>query len=1172
MKITVVAVSAPALYQLNRYRQEFQQRYGENRMELSMFYVAGANPGVLGLQDKIKEAVKTADAVVIDIMGASEALQDVVREGLAACRGQRIVIGNGCREYIRLGAFSMEGMKKQSSAPAEAERPGPQEKKTKKNAAALMHTMRRMALMMGSVAPFGMMKDMKNVFLLIDYWQQAQEEDMDSFMHLLLRTYFGMKELPKEKPCSMRYGIYLKNPETGDCQDSLKSYWKANTYQKDKRTVALLFYGHSYPNDFQPVVQAMYHSLGRNYNVLPIAFSQNEDRDLKKLEAFLCSPVCPISAAVNLMPFRLGAGPMGGNARGAVQILERLNVPYFKPLCITKAEKSQWEHESAVNPGEFLISILLPELDGGIHTYPVGVMEKLEEKTEAFAITRIAPIEERIESLCGRIGRFIRLKEKENGEKKLALICYNYPPGEDNLFGGAFLDTFASVSAILRGLKADGYQTENMSPEKLREIFCGDGRCNAPQWAEPAQWDFSCSIDGKQYPVKGIQNVNVFIGLQPSRVPEGAEDKASYHDRNAAPTGEYQAFYRWVCREYQADAMIHVGTHGTLEFLPGRESGMMQDCWPDRLAGDVPHFYFYYIGNPSEAMTAKRRSHAVLLGYQPPAFERGGLYGVYEEIKEMIAEYRESAQNAPERCQDLLYHIGVQAHASGLMEEGAEVTEKILDVIEEQLYDYEITLIPGGLHTIGQGYSREEAEAYAGQVMEHLPQEKTEEEKHALEEQIIKNAMENREIEGMLRALRGEYLPVGTGGDILKSPDLLPTGRNLVQFDPRLVPTRTAFERGKKIAAQTLERYRKCRGCWPDSTAVILWGLETSKSQGETMGQILYYLGVRMKQFEGSFDSRFEIIPTEEMDRPRVDVVIHICGFFRDMFPNLVENLNEIFRKLDMLDETDAQSGFAKNTRKNRERLLAQGYSPEEAAELSRSRIFGPKEGEYGTRLTEKVRKGTWKEAAELGQAFTEDLSYVYSSTKKGVCTKGLLNMNYKTVQMISQVRNNVEYELADLDHYYEFYGGLSKAVEIAGGEKAELYVADTTGKEVRTEDFSISFEKGIRTRLLNPKWIEGMMKHDYHGVQQISRRFENVMGFASTTDRVGSRIFSDMEKCYVEDANLRRRMQASNRWAYLSMLGRLMEARNRGYWDASEEELMQVRSAYLETEGDMER
>ncbi|WP_104805037.1 hypothetical protein [Blautia marasmi] len=170
MKITVVAVSAPALYQLNRYRQEFQQRYGENRMELSMFYVAGANPGVLGLQDKIKEAVKTADAVVIDIMGASEALQDVVREGLAACRGQRIVIGNGCREYIRLGAFSMEGMKKQSSAPAEAERPGPQEKKTKKNAAALMHTMRRMALMMGSVAPFGMMKDMKNVFLLIDYW------------------------------------------------------------------------------------------------------------------------------------------------------------------------------------------------------------------------------------------------------------------------------------------------------------------------------------------------------------------------------------------------------------------------------------------------------------------------------------------------------------------------------------------------------------------------------------------------------------------------------------------------------------------------------------------------------------------------------------------------------------------------------------------------------------------------------------------------------------------------------------------------------------------------------------------------------------------------------------------------------------------------------------------
>lgn len=1176
MKVTVVAVSAPALGQLAAFRKEFGETCGEEGLDLKLFYVASANPALLLKGEEIGTEIASADIAVIDIMGASEAMQDLVRGSLERCRGQRIVIGNACRDLNRLGDFSMDLMQRMKKGGTAGENRTDKAADAKgapgKSAGKMMHRMRRMALMMGSVAPFGMMKDMKNLFLLIDYWQQAEREDIFSFMYLLLRNYGGMKQLPKEKPCSMKYGIYLKNPETKACTESLRAYWKKTGYEKEKPLAALLFYGHSYPNDFLPVVRAVYRGLSEFANVLPIAFSQNEDKDLEKLEGYLTRNPCRVDAIVNFMPFRLGAGPMGGDANAAVSILKKVNAPYFKPFSLTKVEREEWTHETGVNAGEFLISILLPELDGGIGTFPAGVMAA-DAAFEGSELSRMVPIEERVEMLCRRVQKYIALRKKQNREKRVAVICYNYPPGEDNLFGGAFLDTFASVEKLLAALKAEGYRVETpdgsagVSAEALKAYFA-EGACNGPKWFEEAMPGQSVVLDGKRYPVRGVQCGAVFIGLQPCRVPEETDAEEGYHDRNLEPPGEYQAFYHWIAKEFGADAILHMGTHGTLEFLPGKDSGMMGDCWPDRLVGDIPHFYYYYMGNPSEAMTAKRRSHAALISYQPPAFQESGLYGRYQLLKETIAEYRDSLQAAPERSGDLLQSIEEQAALLfPAAKEGEDLRAGGLDALEAALYEYETSLIPNGLHVLGQGYSREEALRYADQVLAFSEEEAGEERRAAL----AQRAMENRETEGILSALQGAYLPVSPGGDVLKNADCFPAGNNLVQFDPRLVPTKTAFERGARIAQQTMERYKNETGSYPESTAVILWGLETSKTQGETIGQILYYLGIRMRQFEGSFDTRFEIIPTEELTRPRVDVVIHICGFFRDMYPNLVDHFNEIFKKLDALSERDGVSGFAKNTRRLYAGLLQKGYPEKQARELARSRIFGPKAGEYGTSLTERIRKGEWTQEKELAAAFTDSLSYVYSGTKKGVFIEGLLDLHYGQVELISQVRNNVEYELVDLDHYYEFYGGLAKAVEQARGKKAAMYVADTAGAAVRTMDAAASLEKGIRTRLLNPAWIEGMMRHDYHGVQQISRRFENVIGLAATTNGIESRTFSDLEKCYVEDEGLRERMQKSNRFAYLNLLNRLAEANNRGYWKATEQELAALQGAYLETESELE-
>ena len=1126
MKITILSVSVPALQQVLRYKKEYAAGAHKDYPEFEVFYIAGLDRRYLDHPEILIDAIRQADIAVVDTMGAPEAFQEIVRQGLEQCQGQRIVIGNTLREYIRLGSFSMDAMKKMGKSEKKVLRKPEPEKKTK-SVLDRMHRMRRMAFMVGNVLPFGITKDMKNVFLLMDYWQQASPSDIDSFLNLLLRQYGKYKDVPKEKPCTMKYGIYLKDPFTLECFDTLGQYKKTHDFHKGKDILALLFYGHSYPNDFLPVVREVYETLSIKYDLLPVAFSQNEDQDLETLAGFFdgCGP--RLAGIINLMPFRLGAGPMGGNADRAVEILKEKNVPYFKPFCLTKVKEGEWKDAEAVNPGEFLISILLPELDGGILTFPIGILgDSEEEEGRELQLSELHPIEERVQMLCRRIDRMLALRRKKNKEKRAAFLFYNYPPGENNLFGGAFLDTFASAAYLLKVLKEAGYDTEETDADKLRQIFTEEGRCNAPQWGEESESLYTYTMEGKEYPVRGICIGNIFLGLQPVR--EGDDSVEAYHDRNQEPPKAYQAFYRWVHEIFQADVMIHFGTHGTLEFMQGKDNGMMGSCWPDKLIDATPHVYYYYMGNPSEAMIAKRRSHGVLVSYKAPPLKKGGLYGPYEEMKEIIREYRESMQTAPERCGDLLKNIEKLAVETELAE---SVTENSLHELEDRLYEYENSLITDGLHKLDE-----------------------------------------EEAAGLLRAMNGEYLPVGPGGDVIKNPEVLPGGRNLVQFDPRLVPTRTAYERGAAVAKETMERYLQETGRYPDTTAVILWGLETSRSQGETLGQILYYLGIRLKTDKSSFDDRLEIIPMEELNRPRIDVCIHICGFFRDMYPNLVNDLNEMLQQLLHLGESGEMNYFLKNTQQLLQELLAEGMEEEQAAELASCRIFGPKKGEYGTRLTDTVRTGNWKDPSELGNSFVEDLSYAYTFKEKGKKAEELVKKAYTQVDFISQVRNNVEYELTDLDHYYEFYGGLAKAVENSKGGKPVMYVADTTGEEVKVQDLKESLDRGIATRLLNPEWIRGMMKHEYHGVQQIAKRFENVMGFAASTDQITSETFSKMTRCYVENEELKQLMQKSNKWAYMKMLERLMEAKNRGYYQATEEELSRIQEAYLETEGDAEQ
>lgn len=393
----------------------------------------------------------------------------------------------------------------------------------------------------------------------------------------------------------------------------------------------------------------------------------------------------------------------------------------------------------------------------------------------------------------------------------------------------------------------------------------------------------------------------------------------------------------------------------------------------------------------------------------------------------------------------------------------------------------------------------------------------------------------------------------------------------MYQFDPRLIPTKTAYMRGEKICLNTLEAYKKEEDSYPLSTAVVLWGLETSRTQGETFSQILSYLGVKIAQNGSEWDPKYDIIPVKELGRPRIDVTINICGFFRDMFPNLITSLNEIFERLWNLDEDDKENYFKRNSKRLYKKLIDEGYDEKEAEQLAISRIFGPKEGSYGTGITGIIETKNWEEEEQLGKVYIDNLQHVYNGKVRGKKVEGLYEENLKAVEIISQIRSNHEYEITDLDHYYEYFGGLSKSVEMVKGKKAKMYITDTTGDRILSESIEKSIARGIRTRVLNPKWIDGMLEHKYHGVQKIADRFENIMGLAATTNSVEEWIYDDVYNSYVEDEELRQRLVENNPYAYMDILEQMTEYYNRGYWDADKEKIDKIKELYLELEGNIE-
>ncbi|MGO1819872.1 MAG: cobaltochelatase subunit CobN, partial [Senegalia sp. (in: firmicutes)] len=727
MKIVFVTVSVPAIRELVEVGKYINKRY-ENILNLKLYY-AYTNMDRDKRQSMVKD-IENSDLVFVDLMGSDPDVISTTYIGLDNCKGNVVPYGNSGRDYMKLGKFTMAEMGRDKNKKG-------QEKKMDMGK---MKKMMNMSEMVGKVMP-GKMRDMRNYSLIMKYFKVGDYNNILNMIYLILRDYGGYDQLPiPEDPVELE-DICLCDPSTMKYFKNYKEFEKLEKLDKEKSTVALLFYGHRYPMDTTVAVNQIRLRLKKFANVIPIAVSESFGDDENNMRKLLIDTVpVKIDCIINFMSFRLFAGPMGGDTEQAVELLKDIDAPYMKPFFMSRRTEEQWRQSvQGATTSEVMISVMLPELDGAIETIPIGAMADLGYSEDfKIQVNEIDLIKDRLEALVNKVKNYTELGRKRNKDKKVAIICYNYPPGEANIFGGAFLDTFESVANILKKLKEEGYNTSGMDAKKLKTIFTAGKLVNSGKygnyWDELIKYDdtkykrelmeskdFKSMLDdwGKspgeimtkdgKFLIPGIVDGNIFIGLQPAR---GAnEDDKSYHDKSILPHHQYLGFYKYLREEFKADALMHIGTHGTLEFQKGKECGMSNECYPDILIGNKPHIYIYYSGNPSEATIAKRRSHANIVSYQPPVFIPGELYGDYSKLMTLVDNYRQSLTISPQGAKEILEDIFKMVRELNL--------EENLDYIEGELYRMKTSLIPEGLHILGEGYSKDDSHIYAQGILRH---------------------------------------------------------------------------------------------------------------------------------------------------------------------------------------------------------------------------------------------------------------------------------------------------------------------------------------------------------------------------------------------------------------------------------------------------------------------
>jgi magnesium chelatase subunit H len=642
--------------------------------------------------------------------------------------------------------------------------------------------------------------------------------------------------------------------------------------------------------------------------------------------------------------------------------------------------------------------------------------------------------------------------------------------------------------------------------------------------------------------------------------------------------------------DFGADAVLHFGTHGALEFMPGKQTGLSGACWPDRLIADLPNFYLYASNNPSEGAIAKRRAAATLISYLTPPVASAGLYRGLVDLKASLDRWRKDRPEAPEDCAELA--VLIQSQAAELDLAAAEPfwtgdVEAQIVRLNEAILELEYTLIPHGLHVVGEPLSKDEradmllamAESTHGQRVDRAAVEALVSgvavdsiTKDSATRDILRalkpsaeHLAQDYEIGGILRALDGRYINPAPGGDLLRTPDVLPTGRNLHGFDPFKIPSKYATQDGARQAQRLLTRHVADGNPFPETVALVLWGTDNLKTEGAPIAQALALLGAAPRFDSYGRLAGATLLPLDQMTHPRVDVIISLSGIFRDLMPLQIRLLAEATFLAASADEP-LDRNFV---RKHALAYMAEHGGDMEAASL---RVFGNADGAYGSNVNNLIESGAWENEDELAETYTRRKGFAYGRAGKPVQQPELLKSILKGVDLAYQNLDSVELGVTTVDNYFDTLGGITGAVKRArGGATPTVYIGDQTRGEgaVRTLDEQVALE--TRTRMLNPRWYEGMLEHGYEGVRQIEQHVTNTMGWSATTGQVQPWVYQQLTQTFMLDPGMRERLAKLNPTASARVANRLLEASDRQYWTPDSDMLDALRRASEELEDRIE-
>lgn len=1113
----------------------------------------------------------------------------------------------------------------------------------------------------------GKVRDLHTYIVVHDYWLHSSPENLKRMLCLLIDRYIPGYEGQLRVDDPIHYpNAAIYHPDAPAPFPDVEAYqqwrakrgetqWQGSTGILSLRTVIL-------SENTAHLDQLIYALEARGIEART-AYSAGLDFRPAMTQFFTDNATnqASIDILLNGAGFSLVGGMAESRPDDARAALEALNVGYLDmiPLAFQKVEEWQ-QNDVGLMPMQMAMNIAIPELDGSAEPLVYGGPTSGQDEFVALPA--------QIDLAARRVEQRATLRRQPNAEKRIAIALFNFPPTLGNIGTAAYLDVFQSLYRLLQELSATGYKVDvpdsvdvlrSMIVEGNTMTYGTDGNVGA--WLdvddyrnlfpnhtniEPA-WGYAPGEllnDGKSFYILGQQFGNVFVGIQPSFGYE-RDPMRLLMAKDATPHHGFAAFYTWLEHCFGANAVIHFGTHGALEFMPGKQAGMSADCWPTRLLGSMPSFYYYSVNNPSEATIAKRRGASTLVSYMVPPLQQAGLYKGLRLMRDSIDSYRQ--RPAPELLKDIqtqAENLGIGVEETSPKPEDSDAVSEYIGALAHELIQVEHRMIPTGLHILGKPLTQDEIadnlalvaafvrpeHAGKNKVLPPLPQLvsqglqydyehlRTHIKKDAQAQErweqintICKTAvthflaadrnpaldttrvdtylqetvgippgflnklwlfledlrvrmLQECEIAGLLSALEGAYIPPSPGNDVVRNSAVVPTGRNIHGLDPFRVPTPAAQETGKQLMQDMLDRLHQEKGGLPETIAMVLWGTDNLKSDCEGVGQVLALVGARAIADELGKISDVELISLAELGRPRVDVVVTVSGIFRDLLHHQMNLIDKAVRLAALADEPIEHNFIRKHSLAHADTL---NVPLDEAA----TRVFSNAPGQYGANVNHLVESSNWEDENDLSEAFMGRKCFAVGKGGGWRNAREVMECSLATVDAAFQNIDSFEIGISDIDHYYEYLGGAAKSIEKLSGERPPIYVADAISLGGRLSSLEQMVRLESRAKLLNPRWYEAMLDHGYEGVQEIETRVSNTYGWSATADAVEGWVYRDVAGTFLLDEEMRQRLADANPHATAGIARRLLEAEARGYWDADDELIDQLREIYNDLEDQME-